>query len=604
MRRAIAVALAAAAAALAAAPAAAASDVCVAPRTGCAISFVDLHDALNAAAADVDADRVLLGAAAYDADGGFTYDSPAPVEIAGDPGGGTVLFGSATTILHVVNSGVGSRVHDLTVDLTGDFGIQSDADLDHVSVVQEEAEAGLNRAIVLTGGADLAASDVFMNHDAGTGLGVEVDEAGSTVSDVVVDAEWGFRNDGIGTRLERVRAIPTATGIAMYGPGTIRDCTVRMTETEGPIPEGIVLYDSGAVAIDGCTIVGETPLGVGLTVFESAEQSSLTATGLAIRGFFKTLTHGDDTDMDIRYSDLDVDNVFAGSGGTLVFGAGVDYHEDARFVDRAAGDFRLRHDSPLVDRGDPSPGPPAWSLDLDLLPRQVDGDGDGDERVDIGPFEYQRRAPSAALAGPDAGVAGQVLAFTASGEDPDPGEAPAFAWRVDGAPAGSGVTFEHVFATPGPHTVELVATDPAGLSVTAAKTVTVEPAPVSGGRPSPPGATPPPTPPAGPRAVVRLPRFARLRGGRIRLALRCEGAPCIGTLTLRARGRRIGRVRFALAAGRSRTLSVRVGRRRARRLRIVQAAVRVDNGSTVARRLRVRRGSRRAGPARAPHRAR
>lgn len=59
------------------------------------------------------------------------------------------------------------------------------------------------------------------------------------------------------------------------------------------------------------------------------------------------------------------------------------------FVNEGAADFRLRPDSPLVDRGFPGEGS---TTDLDGLPRPTDGNGDGAAVRDIGPFEYQRPA--------------------------------------------------------------------------------------------------------------------------------------------------------------------------------------------------------------------
>ena len=59
------------------------------------------------------------------------------------------------------------------------------------------------------------------------------------------------------------------------------------------------------------------------------------------------------------------------------------------FVDGAAADFRLRDDSPLIDRGFPGAGSIS---DLDGLPRPNDGNGDGVAVRDLGAFEYQGRA--------------------------------------------------------------------------------------------------------------------------------------------------------------------------------------------------------------------
>lgn len=63
-----------------------------------------------------------------------------------------------------------------------------------------------------------------------------------------------------------------------------------------------------------------------------------------------------------------------------------DLSVDPLFVDPVAGDWRLRAESPLVDRGDPGAQP--GGTDLQHHPRLLDGAGDGVARGDIGALEY------------------------------------------------------------------------------------------------------------------------------------------------------------------------------------------------------------------------
>jgi plastocyanin len=129
--------------------------------------------------------------------------------------------------------------------------------------------------------------------------------------------------------------------------------------------------------------------------------------------------------------------------------------------------FQLRHDSPLINAGDPNAST-SGDLDYGRAARIVDG------RVDIGAHEYQHGAPKLS-AGSDLTTAdpGQLVTFTAAATDVDIADTLTYEWSFDDGTKTSGDKVQHAFATPGAHTATATVTDSSGLEASATVDVTV-----------------------------------------------------------------------------------------------------------------------------------
>lgn len=255
----------------------------------------------------------------------------------------------------------------------------------------------------------------------------------------------------------------------------------------------------------------------------------------------------------------------AETGGGNVTSLGGNTNLDPKFVDPTSTilspgvNFRLRWNSPLIDQGKAGPG--AGELDRDFNPRVVDGNGNGFVRRDKGAYEYQRRAPTAALVGPSSGKSGQSLAFKATGSsDPDAGDPLTYAWSFGDGASASGSSVSHAWKKGGSFPVKLAVSDPTGLTDTATKQVTITP---------PPTISPPPTSPQLLTSPQLQPANAAPAISRLRVARRIRKGRALPRLTGRRRGHSIS---FTLSEDAEVTLSLerrlsgRRGRRRGKRV--------------------------------------
>jgi PKD repeat protein len=263
------------------------------------------------------------------------------------------------------------------------------------------------------------------------------------------------------------------------------DSIVRVSGSGGVGERGNALQTTRVSHVD---LLGDGSAGTIAVdaVADNGSDSNITVESSIIRGFATNFVQTGTTDcptlncppdafqthaanVSVAYSDFDpaVPNQKTGMGVLNTNSPGQNTAADPGFV--SASDLHLRFDSALVDSADPSsPGMGDPTVDLDGLPRKVDGIGSGRPRADIGAFEYQRRPPAITAESASATTASvhAPVTFHGAATDPD-GEALTLTWDFGDGQSATGADVTHVYEAAGPHTVRLTARDPAGLSASA-----------------------------------------------------------------------------------------------------------------------------------------
>ena len=493
---------------LGAAPASA--DVyCVGGYAGCADTHPTVQAALTAAQADhagAEPDRVQIGPGTFS--GPFAYTSSQAVVIVGS-GDATVLTmpGSAGTSAIVLNvDGADSRVSDLAVRLPNarsQYGLEIDGTAERVAI---SADPGNVSAV----GVELRDRAVFRNGDIALGrfsIGAVLDftAISARVEDSLIRADTGVVGQGSGAVVRTETHGTDGLSALSTSQLTVDNVLVRLQpSSDSNSGEGIRSNDDATITVNHLTVAGDVPGNfVGLLAFGNApgDSSRIHARNTIVRNVARSVqsqaNSGSSARSELNYSNWDRSKQVMASGGsgggtpTIVEGAGNLNNVDPRWIDPnpVIGDFRLRADSPMIDVGDPAPLLVTESpFDLDGRSRLVDGDG-GAPRRDIGAYEFQPRAPTAAGASatPDPATTGEQVSFTGSASDPDPGDPLTYSWTFDDGGTASGSTVQHAFGSAGEHTATLTVTDRAGETATATRTVSVVAAPAA---PPPPQAEP------------------------------------------------------------------------------------------------------------------
>jgi hypothetical protein len=306
-------------------------------------------------------------------------------------------------------------------------------------------------------------------------------------------------------------------------------------------------------------------------------ESSIVAGSFSVSSFARAANGGGVVNITVGHSSFappDENHVgaLAGLGVFQETPFGTNTSSDPRFVDPLVTlesptvDLRLRHDSPLIDRGAPGG---AGEKDLAGEPRLVEGDGANAPATDIGAYEYQRQAPTAVIAAPasDRFAAGTPVAFSAAGSsDPDAGDSLDYEWSFGDGATATGKEVTHAYDSGSQRAVTLTVTDPTGQTATATKTLVLEGPPLGGG--SGQGAEPTDANPVLSSVSLSTRAFRVARGTRVRFHL-SEAATVRFEIRRRSDGRRVGSFVRRAIAGRN---SVRLAGRLRLRGRIVPLA--------------------------------
>ena len=494
--------VAAAASAAAFAASAPAAVYCVDPASPAGCDHVEspggttgLAAAFAAANGDSAADTIEIGAGVYTGPFAATAGAGALTVI------GAASTGAAATTLTVTADGqtalalavAGSSVSHVHLELpnqTGDTaldlnGAASDVVIDDPSGSTQAIGVDMNHPDSFSGTIRLGdgASSTGINRTA-NGSGAE------TVSDSTIFAtegvsatsgNWTIDHSKVAALNYGVQAATGNNGTGVPAVVAIDDSLIRVTTADistcGAIVPCFALGVSGSSTINGdrLTVVGAGQQIAGAWALGaiSAETATLNLDSTVVSGFTPALkcsqSNGGTATLTADYSDFATP--VATAGGCAAPPAA---HNTSASPDFVTGGFELKWDSPLIDASDPHAAFLPRPTDLDGNPRVVDGNGDGSAVLDIGAFEYQRRAPSVTAQAVAQGPVATAIPFAVKqASDPDPGDTLTFTWNFDDGGTATGAQVTHVFATPGTHTGTVTATDPTGLAAMSSATVVI-----------------------------------------------------------------------------------------------------------------------------------
>jgi hypothetical protein len=389
-----------AALALAAPAAASAEDFCVGGAEGCsgtAVTAVGFRNALAAAQNNGTSDRFFLPDFLVITPTSFTHNSPEKVEIIGKGVGKSGLRGLAGPATVHLGGNSESSISDVSLEATGSSkralmlegtratrvayeqapGTAPVAGMTLIKARLEQAEITMHEPLnaVMVGDASAITDSKLTSHDAAAVLQYAGD---LTIRRSTLAAKYGvLAADGHVSLSDTLIDLRYQAGEA-YG--------ILATTAVATAPASVVV-DAERVTIAGSGASSASSSGIG-AYSDADKTATVNARDVAIGGVPHALVRSTSgtgvASIHTDHSAYSTVDLLDTGNGEITQTDRVD--AEPGFVDPAAGDFRLKAGSALVDGGSPA-ALAAEAVDRDGAPRHVDGDGDCTARTDIGAYE-------------------------------------------------------------------------------------------------------------------------------------------------------------------------------------------------------------------------